>query len=176
MMSTRSPSVWPSTSEKGARPGSGSSTPRGPRRPVERPESPSTIWSGANPEYDSTDLRYEYTSLVTPRSVYDLDLPTGRSTLRKRQPVLGEFRTDRYRTERVWSQADAGARVPISLVYRHDLVDRPDDAGPSGGGAPCLLYGYGSYEASMDPDLLVATTEPARPGLHVRHRPRPRRR
>ncbi len=123
----------------------------GASRPVERPESPSTIWSGANPEYDSTDLRYEYTSLVTPRSVYDLDLPTGRSTLRKRQPVLGDFRTDRYRTERVWSQADAGARVPISLVYRHDLVDRPDDAGPSGGGAPCLLYGYGSYEASMDP-------------------------
>ncbi len=123
----------------------------GASHPVERPESPSTVWGGANPEYDSTSLRYEYTSLVTPRSVYDLDLPTGRSTLRKRQPVLGDFRTDRYRTERAWAKADDGAHVPISLVYRHDLVTRPADAGPSAGPAPCLLYGYGSYEASMDP-------------------------
>ncbi len=122
-------------------------------RPVDQPESPSTVWGGANPEYDSTTLRYEYTSLVTPRSVYDLDLRTGRAVLRKRQPVLGEFRTDRYRTERRWATADDGAQVPISLVYRHDLVARPGGGGPSDGtgGAPCLLYGYGSYEASMDP-------------------------
>ncbi|MGH9079253.1 MAG: S9 family peptidase, partial [Acidimicrobiales bacterium] len=120
---------------------------------VERPESPSTVWGGANPEYDSTTLRYEYTSLVTPRSVYDFDLPTGRSMLRKRQPVLGDFRSDRYRTERSWAVADDGARVPISLVYRPDLVDRPAGPGAGGGsgGSPCLIYGYGSYEASMDP-------------------------
>jgi oligopeptidase B len=123
----------------------------GASRPVERPESPSTIWGGANPEYDSTSLRYEYTSLVTPRSVYDLDLPTGRSALRKRQPVLGDFRTDRYRTERVWAQTGDGVRVPISLVYRQDRVTRPEDPGRTAGGVPCLLYGYGSYEASMDP-------------------------
>ncbi len=121
--------------------------------PVDQPESPSTVWGGANPEYDSTTLRYEYTSLVTPRSVYDLDLETGRPRLRKRQPVLGDFRTDRYRTERRWATADDGARVPISLVYRHDLVARPGEGGSAdaAGGAPCLLYGYGSYEASMDP-------------------------
>ena len=111
---------------------------------VEQPESPSTVWGGANPEYDSTSLRYEYTSLTTPRSVYDLDLSTGRTELRKRQPVLGDFDPGRYRTERRWATADDGTRVPISVVYRPDLAGRA-------GGSPCLLYGYGSYEASMDP-------------------------
>jgi oligopeptidase B len=134
--------------------------------PVDQPESPSTVWGGANPEYDSTTLRYEYTSMVTPRSVFDLDLETGGLELRKRQPVLGDFDPDRYTTERRWARAADGTRVPISLVYRRDLVtapgssgdpggDGPGGGGPDGGGpdggAPCLLYGYGSYEASMDP-------------------------
>ncbi len=115
--------------------------------PVDRPESPSTIWGGANPEYESSSLRYEYTSLVTPRSVYDLDLGTGRASLRKRQPVLGDFDPARYRTERRWAVADDGTRVPMSLVYRPDLVGEQGADGP----APCLLYGYGSYEVSIDP-------------------------
>jgi oligopeptidase B len=128
--------------------------------PIDKPESPSTIWGGANPEYDSSTLRYEYSSLVTPRSVYDEDLGTGSNVLLKRQPVLGDFDPDRYRTERRWASADDGARVPISLVYRPDLVQvpapgdhAPDDGGGGGdsAGAPCLLYGYGSYETSIDP-------------------------
>ena len=114
--------------------------------PVDQPETPSTVWGGANPEYDSTTLRYEYTSMVTPRSVFDLDLETGKLELRKRQPVLGDFDPDRYATERRWARAEDATRVPISLVYRTDLV-----AAGAGAGAPCLLYGYGSYEASMDP-------------------------
>jgi len=112
--------------------------------PVDQPETPSTVWGGANPEYDSTTLRYEYTSLVTPRSVFDLDLETGQLELRKRQPVLGDFDPNRYTTERRWARAEDGTRVPISLVYRTEMV-------AAGAGAPCLLYGYGSYEASMDP-------------------------
>jgi len=125
--------------------------------PVGQPETPSTVWAGSNPEYDSSVLRYEYTSMVTPRSVFDLDLATGESVLRKRQPVLGDFDPDRYRTERRWAVADDGTRVPLSLVYRRDLVHTTEGPGggaspPAGaGGAPCLLYGYGSYEASMDP-------------------------
>ena len=114
---------------------------------IDRPESPSTIWGGANPEYESRTLRYEYTSLVTPRSVYDLDLGTGASTLLKRQPVLGDFDPLSYRTARRWATADDGTRVPLSLVYRPDLVG---DHGPERP-APCLLYGYGSYEVSIDP-------------------------
>jgi oligopeptidase B len=130
--------------------------------PVDQPESPSTVWGGANPEYDSTTLRYEYTSMVTPRSVFDLDLESGGLELRKRQPVLGDFDPERYTTERRWAEAPDGTRVPISLVYRTDRVAAPGSGsggGPGAGsgrsgsdsGAPCLLYGYGSYEASMDP-------------------------
>ncbi|MGD0881140.1 MAG: S9 family peptidase [Acidimicrobiales bacterium] len=118
--------------------------------PVDQPESPSTVWGEANPEYDSTVLRYGYTSLATPRSVYDLDLVDGELTLLKRQPVLGDFDPASYRTERQWATADDGTRVPISLVYRPDLVATPVP-GATGDGAPCLLYGYGSYELSMDP-------------------------
>jgi oligopeptidase B len=106
------------------------------------------VWGEANPDYDATVLRYGYTSLATPRSVYDLDLESGELTLRKRQPVLGPFDPARYRTERQWATAGDGTRVPVSLVYRPDLVADPV---PGGDGAPCLLYGYGSYEASMDP-------------------------
>ncbi len=125
--------------------------------PVAQPESPSTIWGESNPEYDSTVLRYGYTSLATPRSVYDLDLSDGSLTLLKRQPVLGDFDPARYRTTRRWAVAPDGTEVPISLVHRPDLVPEPGDpagrggSGEDGGGAPCLLYGYGSYEASMDP-------------------------
>ena len=119
--------------------------------PVGQPESPSTVWGGANPEYDTTVLRYGYTSLTTPRSVYDLDLTDGTLTLLKRQPVLGGFDAARYRTARQWATADDGTRVPISLVYRTDLVTEPAGDADTHGAAPCLLYGYGSYEASMDP-------------------------
>ncbi len=125
--------------------------------PVDQPESPSTVWGEANPEYDSTVLRYGYTSLATPRSVYDLDLVDGGLALLKRQPVLGDFDPARYRTTRQWATASDGIRVPISLVYRPDLVagpaasNSPASDALSGSGAPCLLYGYGSYEASMDP-------------------------
>ena len=116
--------------------------------PVDQPETPSTVWGGANPEYDSTVLRYEYTSLVTPRSVFDLDMASGERSLRKRQPVLGDFDPTRYRSERRWVAAGDGVEVPMSLVWRTDMVgEEPGADGPS----PCLLYGYGSYEASMDP-------------------------
>ena len=116
--------------------------------PLAQPESPSTVWGEANPEYDSTVLRYGYTSLATPRSVYDLDLDSGELDLRKRQPVLGGFDPARYRTKRLWATADDGTGCRSRVVYRPDLVDGPV-AGSAG--APCLLYGYGSYEASMDP-------------------------
>jgi len=106
-------------------------------------ETPSTAWGGANPEFDSTTLRYGYSSLVTPQSVFDLDMDSTTAVLRKRQPVLGGYDPADYTTERLWCTAADGARVPVSVVARRDA--------PRDGTAPCLLYGYGSYEYCIDP-------------------------
>lgn len=99
--------------------------------------------TGTNPEYDTSVIRYGYTSLTTPPSVFDYDLTTRESTLRKEDPVLGGFNKADYVAERVWATAKDGTRVPISVVHRKDL----DRTQPQ----PLYLYGYGSYGASLDP-------------------------
>ncbi|HEY8452586.1 MAG: S9 family peptidase [Micromonosporaceae bacterium] len=96
-----------------------------------------------NPEYATGSVRLRYTSMVTPVSIYDYDLQRRELILRKRTPVLGGYDPEAYEQQREWALADDGARVPISLVYRKGT--------PRDGSAPCVLYGYGSYEASMDP-------------------------
>lgn len=106
-------------------------------------ESPATFTLGANPEFDSTLLRFGYTSMVTPHSVFDLDLDSGSSELLKRQPVLGGYDPADYETMRLWAGARDGTRVPISVVRRRGT--------PSDGSAPCVLYGYGAYEHSIEP-------------------------
>ena len=98
---------------------------------------------GVNPDPSSGTLRYVYQSLTTPRSVFDYDPATREKTLRKQDQVLGGFDSANYRSERLWATAGDGTQVPVSLVYRPDL--RPEE-----GGSPLLLYGYGSYGASMD--------------------------
>jgi oligopeptidase B len=107
------------------------------------PETPSASWGGPNPEFGSPSLRFEYSSLVTPRSVFDVDLTGGEPVLRKRQPVLGGYDQTRFVTERLWALAPDGTHVPMSVVCRRDV--------PRDGTAPCLLYGYGAYEYSIDP-------------------------
>ena len=104
-------------------------------------ESPSATWVGANPEPELTSLRFGRTSMVTPSSVLQIDLETRQETLLKQEPVLGDFDSARYATRRVWAEAPDGTKVPISLVHKKGL------ALP----APCLLYGYGAYEISIDP-------------------------
>ncbi len=107
-----------------------------------------TIHPGNNPSFDATIHRFGYQSLTTPASVVDQDLVTGERIVRKRQPVLGGFAPAQYQSAREWAVASDGTRVPISLVWRPDrLGDGP---------APTLLYGYGAYEASMDPWFSVA--------------------
>jgi oligopeptidase B len=96
-----------------------------------------------NPEYDTGTLRFVYESLTTPSSIYDYDMDTRERTLLKREEVLGGYDPAEYHTERVYATARDGTRMPISLVYRSDLRAE----GPQ----PLLLYGYGSYGASMDP-------------------------
>jgi len=99
-----------------------------------------------NYEFDTPTLRFTYTSLTTPMSTIDYDMASREKTLLKEDEVLGGFDKNDYRTERVWATARDGARVPISLVYREDFFKRD-------GSNPMLLYGYGSYGATVDPDF-----------------------
>lgn len=92
---------------------------------------------GNNPEYDTTRFRYGYQSLITPSSVFELDLSTRATTLLKQQAVLGGYDPKQYASERLWVKARDGVRVPVSIVHRKD---RKRD-----GSAPLWLYAYGSY-------------------------------
>jgi len=112
------------------------------------PEPLYNVGLGGNPEYDTSVLRIGYTSLVTPESVYDVDLVTRAMTLRKQKPVLGGYDSADYEQFREWATADDGTRVPISLVARKGVV--------RDGRAPLVLYGYGSYEHSVDPYFSIA--------------------
>ena len=97
---------------------------------------------GVNLEFDTTQLRFEYTSMKTPLSIYDYEMVTRSKTLLKREEVLGGFDPENYVTERLHAQAADGTIVPISILYRKGLKkDRTN---------PLLLYGYGSYGLSID--------------------------
>ncbi|MFF1877026.1 S9 family peptidase [Leifsonia sp. NPDC058230] len=105
-----------------------------------------TVGVAGNPEWTQPTLRLGYGSFVTPSTVFDYDVRTRELTVRKRQAVLGEFDPELFEQRREWATAKDGTRIPISLVYRRDLVT-------PGEPAPLVLYGYGSYEASMDPSF-----------------------
>ncbi len=107
-----------------------------------------TVGATGNPEFEQPRLRLAHTTLSSPAAVYDFDVRTRQRSLLKRTPVLGDFDPDRYEQHREWAVAEDGTRVPISLVC-------PKDA-PRDGTMPLLLYGYGSYEASMDPYFSIA--------------------
>ncbi|NUP29455.1 MAG: S9 family peptidase [Nocardia sp.] len=104
---------------------------------------------GSCPEWDQPTLRLGLTSFITPTQVFDYVVETGALLLRKEQPVLGGYDAGDYVQHRDWAVAEDGTRIPISIVARRD-TDRV--AGPK----PLLLYGYGSYEASMDPGFSVS--------------------
>jgi oligopeptidase B len=112
-----------------------------------------TVGSPGAPEYDTPSIRVDYASMLTPASVYDYDLASGERTLLKRTAVLpsatqGPYDPSRYVQERSWATASDGARIPLSIVRRADV--------PLDGSAPALLYGYGSYEISIDPTFSVS--------------------
>jgi oligopeptidase B len=125
----------------------------GGEREISFPEPLYQVVPGANPEYGTRAYRLHYTSLATPDSVYDADLDTGELTLLKRKPVLplpGQAGYDPgdYEQHREWATAGDGTRVPISLICRKGT--------PRDGSAPCVLYGYGSYEMSADPFFSIS--------------------
>ncbi|GAA2068435.1 S9 family peptidase [Aeromicrobium halocynthiae] len=106
-----------------------------------------TAGVGANAEWDPPVVRVGVSSLVSPTTVYDYVLATGELVERKRQTVLGGYDPSDYEQHRTWATAEDGTRVPVSIVCRAGT--------PRDGSAPGLLYGYGSYEASMDPGLSI---------------------
>jgi oligopeptidase B len=112
-------------------------------RYVDFPEPVYTFSGGANPEFDSDVLRFQYSSLITPDSTVDYDLGRAIWEVKKQQEIPSGYDPSLYASERLIATAPDGAQVPISLVYRKD--QRRD------GGNPLLLEGYGSYGYSNDP-------------------------
>ena len=106
------------------------------------PEPVYTSYMNDTPEYTSATLRYSYTSLNRPSSVFEYEMSTGQSTLLKQQEIPGGFNPDDYTVERVWATAADGVKVPMSVVYKKDLK--------KDGSNPALLYSYGSYGSSSD--------------------------
>ena len=101
-----------------------------------------TVETSANPEFGTHLLRYVYTSMTTPASVYQYDMEKKTSELLKRQEIVGGYEPSDYVTERLYAPAKDGVLVPISLVYKKGLVKNGEN--------PLVLYGYGSYGNSMD--------------------------
>jgi oligopeptidase B len=92
-------------------------------------------------EFDTTNLRFSYSSMTTPSEVYDYDMASRTRTLRKRQEIPSGHNPADYVTTRIMARAHDGAEVPISLLHRRDFK--------RDGKAPLLLYGYGSYGVSI---------------------------
>lgn len=101
------------------------------------------LFLAGNPEFNTTTVRFNYQSMVTPSSVYDYDMNTRKRKLLKQQEVLGGYDAKNYEAKRIWGVARDGVKVPISIVYKKGVK--------FDGTAPMLLYAYGSYGASMAP-------------------------
>lgn len=103
-------------------------------------------YTNSNPEYDTEVLRYTYTSMTTPSTVYDYNMNSKEQKVMKQQEVMDEsFSPDNYVCERIYATARDGVKVPMSIVYRKGTK--------KDGQAPLLLYGYGSYGYSIDPSF-----------------------
>ena len=100
-------------------------------------------YTSVNPDFDTDIVRLGYTSLTTPNSTYDYDVNSKSLELLKQQEVVGDFNADDYASERIYATAEDGTKIPISIVYKKGFK--------KDGVSPVLLYGYGSYGASMDP-------------------------
>lgn len=101
-------------------------------------------WIGNNLEPDTDKLRYGYSSMTTPSSVYEINMLTQEKQLLKQEEVK-DFNKQNYQSERIWVTAQDGVKVPVSLVYRKDLFKH--------GQNPLLVYGYGAYGYGIDPSF-----------------------
>ena len=110
---------------------------------VDFPEPVYTVRQGRSPEFNTTTLRFNYASLVTPMSVFDYEMDARTRELKKQDEVLGGYDPSLYESERIFAKAADGTPVPISIVYKKGLT--------KDGGNPLLLYGYGSYGINSEP-------------------------
>ncbi len=110
---------------------------------VEFDEPAYSIHTHSNPEFDSNTVRFTYSSLVTPESVYDYDMDARTRELKKQKEVLGGYDPDQYQTERIFAEARDGKEIPISIVYKKGFQKN--------GRSPLWLYGYGSYGHTVEP-------------------------
>lgn len=104
------------------------------------PEPTYAVWEGSNPEFNTSTLRFSYTSFITPSSVFDYDLDTYERTLLKETSVLGGYDRTKYASEWLMAITEDGTQVPISIVYKKGTQ--------KDGKNPLLLTGYGSYGSS----------------------------
>jgi oligopeptidase B len=109
--------------------------------PLEFPEPVYSLFPANNPEFETNAFRFSYQSFITPSSVFEYDMGSRQRKLLKQTEVPGGYHPERYKSERIFATATDGTKVPISLVYREGT--------PRDGTSPLLLYGYGSYGASM---------------------------
>jgi oligopeptidase B len=112
---------------------------------VDFPEPVYTFWQARNPDFNTNLLRFNYTSLITPRSVFDYNMDTKTRELKKQDEVLGGYDPSLYQSERVFAKAEDGTMIPISLVYKKGMV--------KDGKNPLFLYGYGAYGISSEPSF-----------------------
>lgn len=110
---------------------------------LEFPDEAYSAWLHTNAKLNTTQLRYGYSSLTTPNSVYEYDMVTRDHQLLKADQVLGGFNRDHYESKRIEITARDGTLVPVSIVYRKDQFEK--------GESPLYVYGYGSYGSSTDP-------------------------
>jgi oligopeptidase B len=129
---------------------------RGPSRVAEHliafPDPTYSLWPGSNPEFHSTSLRFGYSSMTTPTSIYDYDLGDRSRALRKRIEVVGGHDPSQYASARIWAPTSTGERIPISLVWKLDDDCIGSEQRPNRP-RPLLLYAYGAYGATSDPSF-----------------------
>jgi oligopeptidase B len=120
----------------------------GPEFFIASDEAAYTTSMSVNLELDTEIVRYAYSSLTTPTTIYDYNVRTREQVLLKRDPVLGSFDPKDYATEFLMAPGRDGTAIPVSLVYRKGFIPN--------GSSPLLQYGYGAYGLSMDPSFSSA--------------------
>jgi oligopeptidase B len=107
-----------------------------------------TVRPNVNLEFNTNELRFSYTSLTTPNSIFDFNMKTRERKLLKEEEILGGFEKNEYVTKRIYAPARDGKKIPMSLVYKKGLEKNGEN--------PALIYGYGSYGITIDPTFRLS--------------------